>query len=92
MLRFLTSNDKAREWVDNMIGKDQLMSEDNRQSSLGMPQPPDEADPSLFVRPEVCSGTILGNERIRFVYPRKPTLRRICYSQHIIDPGTAKKN
>ena len=60
-----------------MIEKDQPTSEDNRQSSLGKQQPPDEADPSLLVRPEVRSGTFPGNERIRFVYPRQPALRRI---------------
>jgi amino acid transporter len=60
-----------------MIEKDHPTSEGNRQSSLGKPRSPDEADPSLLVRPEVRSGTFPGNERIRFVYPRQPALRRI---------------
>ncbi|HEV2579469.1 MAG TPA: APC family permease, partial [Ktedonobacteraceae bacterium] len=41
------------------------------------PQVLDEADPSLLVRPEVRPGAFPGNERIRFVYPRQPTLRRV---------------
>jgi amino acid transporter len=77
MLRFLISNDEAREGGDIMMEKDQPTSEDHRQSSLGKSQPPDEADPSLLVRPEVRPGTFPGNERIRFVYPRQPALKRI---------------
>ena len=60
-----------------MIEKDQPTSEGDRQSSLGKPQPADEADPSLLVRPEVRPGAFPGNERIRFVYPRRPALRRV---------------
>jgi amino acid transporter len=77
MLRFLISNEKAREGGDIVLEKDQLTLEDDQQSSLGQPQMLDEADPCLLVRPEVRSGTILGNEHIRFVYPRKPTLQRM---------------
>lgn len=60
-----------------MIEKDQSPSEDDQQTRLGKPQPSDEADPSLLVRPEVRQGKFPGNERIRFVYPSRPTLRRI---------------
>src|SRR5437868_4523968 len=60
-----------------MIEKDQSPSEDDQQTRLGKPQSSDEADPSLLVRPEVRQGKFPGNERIRFVYPRRPTLRRI---------------
>src|SRR2546425_5635987 len=38
--------------------------------------PPSDADPTLLVRPEVRQGRLPGNERVRFVFPRKPTLRR----------------
>src|SRR5215467_10973791 len=77
MLRFLISNEKAREGGDIVIEKDQLTLEDDRQSNVGQPQTLHEADPCLLVRPEVRSGTILGNEHIRFVYPRNPTLQRM---------------
>src|SRR5229473_2112988 len=62
-----------------MIEKDQPPLEDNQRSGLskGGPQQPDEADPTLLVRPEVRPGMFPGNERIRFVYPRQPALRRI---------------
>ncbi len=39
--------------------------------------PPSDADPTLLVRPEVRQGRLPGNERVRFVFPRKPTLRRV---------------
>src|SRR5712691_961482 len=62
-----------------MIEKDQPPLEDNQRAGLseGGPQQPDEADPTLLVRPEVRQGRSPGNERIRFVLPRKPALRRI---------------
>ena len=62
-----------------MIEKDQPPLEGYQQSAVSKAQPHalDEADPSLLVRPEVRPGTLPGNERIRFVYPRRPTLRRI---------------
>jgi amino acid transporter len=62
-----------------MIEKDQPPMENDRQSSIRKAQPyaPDEADPSLLVRPEVRPGAFPGNERIRFVYPRQRTLRRV---------------
>ena len=62
-----------------MIEKDQPPLEGYQQSTVRKAQPHalDEADPSLLVRPEVRPGTLPGNERIRFVYPRRPTLRRL---------------
>src|SRR5713226_4845990 len=62
-----------------MIEKDQPPLEDNQRGGLskGGPQKSDEADPTLLVRPEVRPGMFPGNERIRFVYPRQPALRRI---------------
>src|SRR6266581_484893 len=62
-----------------MIEKDQPPLEGYQQSTVRKAQPHalDEADPSLLVRPEVRPGTLPGNERIRFVYPRQPTLRRV---------------
>src|ERR1700738_3852888 len=62
-----------------MIEKDRLPSQDDQQSTVRTAQPHalDEADPSLLVRPEVRPGAFPGNERIRFTYPRQPTLRRI---------------
>ena len=64
---------------DTMIEKDQPPLEDEqlRDSSKGQPQSPVEADPTRLVRPEVRPGAFPGNERIRFIYPRQPTLRRI---------------
>ena len=62
-----------------MIEKDQPPLEGDQQSALRKAQPHalDEADPSLLVRPEVRQGAFPGNERIRFVYPSRPTLRRV---------------
>src|ERR1700687_2464577 len=62
-----------------MIEKDRLPSQDDQQSTVRKAQSHalDEADPSLLVRPEVRPGAFPGNERIRFVYPRRPTLRRV---------------
>src|SRR5579863_116113 len=62
-----------------MIEKEQLPVEDNRQNGMsnGRTYHLDEDDPTLLVRPEMRSGTFLVNERIRFVYPRKPALRRV---------------
>jgi amino acid transporter len=62
-----------------MTEKDQPPLEDDQQrdSSKGRPQASVEADPTQLVRPEVRPGAFPGNERIRFIYPRQPTLRRI---------------
>src|ERR1700736_5164059 len=62
-----------------MIEKDQPPQEDDQRgaSSKGRPQASVEADPTQLVRPEVRPGAFPGNERIRFIYPRQPTLRRI---------------
>ncbi len=62
-----------------MIEKDQPPVEDDqiKESSKGRPQASVEADPTQLVRPEVRPGAFPGNERIRFIYPRQPTLRRI---------------
>lgn len=62
-----------------MIEKDQPPLEGDQQSALRTAQPHalDDADPSLLVRPEVRQGAFPGNERIRFVYPSRPTLRRV---------------
>src|SRR5229473_1344206 len=62
-----------------MIEKDQPPLEGDQQSAPRKAQPHalDEADPSLLVRPEVRPGAMPGNERVRFVFPRKPTLRRV---------------
>jgi amino acid transporter len=62
-----------------MIEKDQLPLADDqlRVSSKERPQASIEADPTQLVRPEVRPGAFPGNERIRFIYPRRPTLRRI---------------
>ncbi len=62
-----------------MIEKDQPPQEDDQHeaSSNGRPPASVEADPTLLVRPEVRPGAFPGNEHIRFVYPRQPTLRRI---------------
>ena len=62
-----------------MIEKDQPPLEGDQQSVLRKAQPYalDEADPSLLVRPEVRQGAFPGNERIRFVYPSRPTLWRV---------------
>ncbi len=64
-----------------MIEKDQPPLEGDLQGALrtAQPQALDEADPSLLVRPEVRPGAFPGNEYIRFVYPRRPTLRRACW-------------
>src|SRR5260221_4587096 len=62
-----------------MIENDRPPSEDDQLSAVRKAQPHalDEADPNLLVRPEVRPGAFPGNERIRFVYPRRPTLRRV---------------
>ncbi len=62
-----------------MLEKDQSPREGGQQSAPrgARPQALDEADPSLLVRPEVRPGAFPGNEYIRFVYPRQPTLRRV---------------
>ena len=62
-----------------MLEKDQEPLEDDlqRDMSRSKVQPLPDADPTLLVRPEVRQGRSPGNERIRFVLPRKPTLRRV---------------
>ena len=62
-----------------MIEKDQPLQESDQPvaSNNGRPQPSVEADPTQLVRAEVRPGAFPGNERIRFVYPRQPTLRRV---------------
>ncbi len=59
--------------------KDQLPLQDDKQSATPTVQPLiyDDGDPTLLVRPEVRSGMHPGNERVRFVYPRNPALRRV---------------
>src|SRR2546421_7976847 len=62
-----------------MIEKDQPPLEGDQQDALrnAQVQALDEVDPSLLVRPEVRSGALPGKEYMRFVYPRRPTLRRV---------------
>ena len=62
-----------------MIEKDQPHQENDQRvaSNNGRSQTSVESDPTRLVRPEVRPGAFPGNERIRFVYPRQPTLRRI---------------
>jgi len=62
-----------------MIEKDQPPQENDQRvaSNNGRPQTSVESDPTQLVRPEVRPGAFPGNERIRFVYPRQPTLRRL---------------
>jgi amino acid transporter len=60
-----------------MIEKDQQPLGGDQQSAARTAQAPDKADPSLLVRPEVRQGAFPGNERLRFVYPRRPALRRV---------------
>jgi amino acid transporter len=62
-----------------MIGKDRQPWEDDRHSgkSLTQASPLSDAEPALLVHPEVRQGRSPGNERIRFVLPRNPTLRRV---------------
>src|SRR5260370_7622880 len=62
-----------------MIEKDQHPLAGDLQGALrtAQQQALDEADPSLLVRPEVRPGAFPGNEYIRFVYPRRPTFRRV---------------
>src|SRR5438876_9952791 len=36
-------------------------------------------DPSRLVHAEVCQGSLLGSEHIRFMLPRHPAFRRIGY-------------
>lgn len=62
-----------------MIEKEQSPQENDQReaSSKGRPPVSVEADPTQLVRPEVRPGAFPGNEHIRFVYPRQPTLRRI---------------
>jgi len=62
-----------------MTEKDQPPQEDDQHgaSSKGRPPALVESDPTQLVRPEVRPGAFPGNERIRFVYPRQPALRRV---------------
>src|SRR5690242_18438120 len=61
-----------------MIEKDQSLQENDQRvaSNNGRPQTV-EADLTRLVRAEVRPGAFPGNERIRFVYPRQPALRRV---------------
>lgn len=62
-----------------MIEKEQPQQGNDQRvaSTNGRPQTSVESDPTQLVRPEVRPGAFLGNERIRFVYPRQPALRRV---------------
>jgi len=62
-----------------MIEKDQEPLEDgqDRGTSRTKVYPLPDTEPTLLVRAEVRQGRSPGNERIRFVLPRKPTLRRV---------------
>ena len=62
-----------------MIEKERSHLENDRDAGKhnGLPHPSDVDDPTLLVRPEVRPGALPGNEYIRFVYPRQPTLRRV---------------
>src|SRR5438270_754044 len=62
-----------------MIKKDKQPREDDQHSgkSRTIEYPLSDAEPGLLVRPEVRPGRFPGNERVRFVLPRKPALRRV---------------
>jgi amino acid transporter len=62
-----------------MIEKDQQPREDDQHSGTSRTReyPLSDAEPGLLVRPEVLPGRLPGNERVRFVLPRKPALRRV---------------
>src|SRR5438309_1749659 len=62
-----------------MIEKDQQPREDDQHSGSSRTKQYvlSDDEPGLLVRPEVRPGLLPGNERVRFVLPRKPALRRI---------------
>src|SRR5437870_2985616 len=62
-----------------MIEKDQQPREDDHHSGTSRTKQYvlSEDEPGLLVRPEVRQGQFPGNERVRFVFPRKPALRRV---------------
>src|SRR5690242_9359917 len=62
-----------------MIEKDQPLQENDQRvaGSNGRLQTSVESDPTQLVRAEVRPGAFPGNERIRYVYPRQPALRRV---------------
>src|SRR5438105_10708042 len=62
-----------------MIEKDQQPREDDQHSSTSRTKQYvlSDDEPGLLVRPEVRQGQFPGNERVRFVLPRKPALRRV---------------
>ena len=62
-----------------MIENDQQTLEDDGRSGTNRTEVPTltDAEPALLVHPEVRQGRSPGNERIRFVLPRKPALRRV---------------
>jgi len=70
---------KHKKGVDTMIEKDKQPREDDQHSgkSRTIEYPLSDAEPGLLVRPEVRPGRFPGNERVRFVLPRKPALRRV---------------
>ncbi|HEX6554598.1 MAG TPA: APC family permease [Ktedonobacteraceae bacterium] len=62
-----------------MIEKDQQPREDDQPGGTSKTKEYRLSDdePGLLVRPEVRQGQFPGNERVRFVLPRKPALRRV---------------
>src|SRR5438309_2271512 len=62
-----------------MIEKDQQPREDDQHSGSSRTKQYvlSDDEPGLLVRPEVRQGQFPGNERVRFVLPRKPALRRV---------------
>src|SRR5947208_12538941 len=62
-----------------MIEKDQQPREDDQHSGSSRTKQYvlSDDEPGLLVRPEVRQGQFPGNERVRFVFPRKPALRRV---------------
>ncbi len=62
-----------------MIEKDQQPREDDHHSGTSRTKQYvlSDDEPGLLVRPEVRQGQFPGNERVRFVLPRKPALRRV---------------
>src|SRR5437763_5261391 len=70
---------KHKKGADTMIEKDQQPREDDQHSGSSRTKQYvlSEDEPGLLVRPEVRQGQFPGNERVRFVLPRKPALRRV---------------
>src|SRR5438270_12467866 len=62
-----------------MIEKNQQPREDDQHSGTSRTKQYvlSDDEPGLLVRPEVRQGQFPGNERVRFVLPRKPALRRV---------------